>query len=79
MKKKTTNFKNGLPVLVVIERMLEICTMCENFFHFFLIFIFYVIPPRAKQTKYSGLGKCADWFVIVNLTLSYIMHWEVTD
>lgn len=79
MKKKMPNFKKWFACADSDKKNTRICTVCENFFHFFLIFIFYVISPPAKQTKYSGLGKCADCFVIVNLTLFYVMHWEVTD
>lgn len=49
--------------------------MCVGFFHFFPLLLSFITPP-AKKTKYSDLGKCADWFVS---TLSYAMHLEVTD
>lgn len=74
-KKKSSKFKNSLLVLLVIKRILEVCTMCENFFcFFFLIVILYVITPPAKKTKYSDLGKCVNCFVSVNLALSCAMH-----
>lgn len=46
---------------------------------FLSYFIFNVIHPPAKQTKYSGLRKPADWFVTVSLALSYVMHQEAID